>query len=151
MRVFLGGTCGSNHWREEIVIPGLLERGVALEQIFNPVVERWDETAQANEDASKASPDHLLLFVLASPDPATPDVTQVSGYSLVEAVMALYDAPSRTIVLFDTTSQARKAAKGMRKAAQDLRLRFPDAPIFTDDFGATIECVAARLQPEEQI
>jgi hypothetical protein len=145
-QVFLGGTCGNNHWREEIVIPALLGRGIALHQIFNPVVSHWDEQAQANEDAAKADPDCLLLFVLASPDPTTTEVTQVSGYSLVETVMALYDSPARTAVLFDVTGMARKTAKGLRKAQQDLCARFPQAPIFTD-YPALIEWVAARLAP----
>lgn len=130
--VFLGGTCGRNSWREGIVIPGLLARGVAPECIYNPVVSHWDAQAQAREDAAKASPDYLLLYVLASPDPATPDVRSISGYSLAEAIMSLYDAPNRTVVLFDTTGQERKTAKGMRKAEQDLRQRFPRAPIFTE-------------------
>lgn len=143
-RVFLGGTCASNPWREEIVIPGLLERGVTPEQIFNPVVPHWDEQAQAREDTAKADPDYLLLFVLASPDPARADVTQISGYSLVEAVMALYDAPKRTVVLFDTTGMAHRTVKGMTKAAQDLQQRFPDAPIFYN-YSALIDWLAAHL------
>jgi hypothetical protein len=143
-RIFLGGTCGKNPWRESLVIPALLERGVQPDQIFNPVVSHWDETAQANEDAAKASPDYLVLFVLASPDPQTAEVTQVSGYSLVEAVMALYDAPERAVVFFDTTGMARKTAKGMRKAEQDLRQRFPQAPIFSD-YAALIDWIASRL------
>lgn len=149
MRVFLGGTCGKNAWRESIVIPGLLERGVAHEQIFNPVVSHWNEQAQQREDAAKADPDCLLLYVLASPDPETPDVTQVSGYSLVEAVMSLYDAPDRTMVLFDTTGQAPKTAKGMRKAEQDLRKRFPGAVIFNvHEYGGMLDCLAFRLREE---
>jgi hypothetical protein len=143
-QVFLGGTCGDNHWREDIVIPALLERGIAPSRIFNPVVSHWDKQAQANEDAAKAHPQCLLLFVLASPDPASADVSQVSGYSLVETVMALYDYPARTVVLFDVTGMARKTAKGLRKAQQDLCARFPEAPIFTD-YSALIDCLAASL------
>jgi len=145
MQIFLGGTCGKNTWREAIVIPGLLEREVALEQIFNPIVEHWDEQAQRREDEAKADHNYLLLYVLASPDPQTPDVTQVSGYSLVEAVMSLYDAPERTVVLFDTTGQARKTTKGMRKAEQDLRKRFPCAMIFgAHEYDRMLDCLAFR-------
>lgn len=145
-RLFLGGTCGDNSWREDIVIPALLEHGIRLERIFNPVVSHWDEQAQANEDAAKANPDYLLLFVLASPaDPSAMDVTQISGYSLAEAIMSLYDAPERTVVLFNTAGMAKKTAKGMKKAEQDLRLRFPDAPIFTD-YSPLIDWLAPRLR-----
>jgi len=143
-QIFLGGTCGNNPWRESLMIPALLEHGVRPEQIFNPVVSHWDETAQANEDAAKANPDYLLLFVLASPDPEASEVTQISGYSLAEAIMALYDAPARTVVLFDTTGMARKTAKGMRKTEQDLRQRFPQAPIFSD-YAALIDWIVSRL------
>lgn len=147
-QVFLGGTTGNNHWREDIVIPALLKRGIALSQIFNPVLPHWDEQAQANEDAAKSNPECLLLFVLASPDPATPDVSQVSGYSLVETVMAFYDNPARTVVLFDITGMARKTAKGLRKAQQDLHARFPEAPIFTD-YSTLINWIVTRLAQEQ--
>lgn len=143
-KVFLGGTVGKNAWRETIVIPALLKHGIASEHIFNPVVSHWDTQAQAREDAAKANPDYLLLFVLASPDPASTEVTQVSGYSLVEAVMALYDSSERTGVLFEVTGLARKPAKGMLKACQDLGQRFPQAPIFTD-YAALIDWVVNHL------
>lgn len=145
-RIFLGGTCGDNPWREDIVIPGLLERGIRQERIFNPVVSHWDEQAQANEDAAKANPAYLLLFVLASPaDPSATEVTQISGYSLAEAIMALYDVPERVVLLFDTTGMARKTAKGMNKTEQDLRQRFPTAPIF-NDYSALVDWLVHCLR-----
>jgi hypothetical protein len=144
MKVFLGGTTRHNDWRSAIVIPGLLERGIAPEQIFNPLVAHWDAAAQADEDARKADPEYLLLFVLASPEPAEADCTQISGYSLAEMIMALYDAPQRTAVLVDVTGLAAWTAKGLKKAEQDLRLRFPSAPIFTD-YAALLDYLASRL------
>lgn len=129
--IFLGGTCGKNRWREEIVIPQLLARGVAPEQLYNPVVEHWTPEVQQREDELKRTAD-ILLFVIASPDPSTPDIRAVSGYSLVELTMCLYDAPHRTVALFDTTGMERRTAKGINKIEADLRQRFPDAPIFAE-------------------
>lgn len=127
--IFLGGTCGNNPWRETIVIPRLLAKGVPQEALFNPVVSHWDAQAQAREDQAKQDEQFLLLFVIASPDPATTP-KEVSGYSLVEVVMSLYDWPQRTVAVFDTAHMAQKTAKRMQKAAQDLQQRFPTAPIF---------------------
>ncbi|HEY0754250.1 MAG TPA: hypothetical protein VGD98_09830 [Ktedonobacteraceae bacterium] len=127
--IFLGGTVGAHPWREQIVIPGLLAKGVPEQAIFNPVVTSWDEAAQQREDQAKADPTYLLLYVLASPE-YQPESVTVSGYSLVEAVMSLYEAPRRTVLVFDTALMSRRTAKGMRKAAQDLQERFPTAPIF---------------------
>lgn len=141
--VFLGGTCGDNHWREDIVIPGLLERGVDPDCLFNPVVEQWGEEAQRNEDRVKAFADYQL-YVIASPDPSAPDVTNVSGYSLVEATMGLYDAPAKTLILVDTTGMAKHTAKAIAKCATDWHQRFPCAPIFAD-YASLIECLANRL------
>lgn len=146
-RIFLGGTCGDNHWRENIVIPGLLERGIASEQMFNPVVEHWDEAAQQREDQAKAHAAYQL-YVIASPDPSAPDVANVSAYSLVEATMSLYDASQRTVVLVDTTGMDRHTAKAITKAAMDWRKRFPAAPIFIE-YPVLIEWLANELREEQ--
>ncbi len=139
-QVFLGGTCGSNTWRETIVIPGLLERGVSVGQMFNPVVSDWNEQAQAREDEAKRTMEYML-YVIASPEPGT---TDVSAYSLVELLMALYDAPERTVALFDTSGMQNHTAKAIRKSLQDLRARFPEAPIFTE-YNALMDWLASQL------
>lgn len=128
-QVFLGGTCGANHWREDIVIPELLARGVDPQSLFNPVVSHWDAAAQAREDEVKRTADYLL-FVIVSPDPRG-QTANVSAYSLVELVMSLYDAPERTVALFQTDGMVPHAAKAIDKSVKDLRERFPDAPIFS--------------------
>lgn len=142
--VFLGGTCGSNNWRKDIVIPGLLERGVSPECLFDPVVEHWGEEAQKREDAAKIFADYQL-YVIASPDPSAPEVTNVSGYSLVEATMGLYDASGKTVILVDTTGMAKHTGKAIAKCAADWRKRFPDAPIFAD-YASLIEWLAVQLR-----
>lgn len=141
--VFLGGTCGDNHWREEIVIPGLVQRGIDPSRLFNPVVEHWDEEAQKREDETKRSA-HYMLYVIASPDPQHAEINNVSAYSLVELVMALYDAPDRTVALFDTTGMAGHVVKAINKSVKDLQARFPQAPVFTD-YTELVDWLAERL------
>lgn len=142
--VFLGGTCGDNRWREEIVIPALLERGVDPSCLFNPVVKHWDEAAQRREDRAKQVAAYQL-YVIASPDPGTPEVANVSAYSLVEATMGLYDAPERTVILMDVTGMAKHTAKALLKSVADWRQRFPGAPIFVE-YAALVEWLAPRLK-----
>lgn len=143
--VFLGGTCGDNHWREDIVIPGLLERGVSLEQIFNPVVEHWDEAAQAREDAAKADQNNLLLWVLASSDPNVLENTALSAYSMVEATISAFVAPERSIALIDTAGLAKRTAKSLNKAAQDWQEIAPRLQIYRD-YDLLLDALAERLR-----
>jgi hypothetical protein len=142
-QVFLGGTVGANHWRETIVIPGLLARGVAADALFNPVVKHWTQQAQQHEDAVKRVV-RYLLYVVASPDPVG-GTANVSAYSLVELTMSLYDSPDRAIALFDTTGMARHTAKAISKSVKDLHERFPNAPIFTD-YDSMMDWLADRLR-----
>jgi ADP-heptose:LPS heptosyltransferase len=144
--VFLGGTCGAHHWREEIVIPGLLARGVAPEHLFNPVVEHWDDDARQREDEAKRTA-RYMLYVIASPDPHG-GTANVSAYSLAELIMSLYDAQERTVALFDTSGMDKHTAKAINKTMQDLRERFPQAPIFTD-YAALIDWLATSMLNSE--
>lgn len=124
--IFLGGTVGVNDWRKERAIPQLLALGVPASAIFDPVVEDWDEAAQANEDRVKREA-AVVLYYIASPGTGASDV---SAYSLVEAVMALYDDPQRAVVVFDTAGMSKHVTKAIDKARRDVLARFPDAPIF---------------------
>lgn len=145
-KVFLGGTCGSNRWREEIVVPGLLERGIAPEQIFNPVVEHWTPADQEREDEAKRTYP-IVLFTIASVDPSRDEVRETSAYSMVEATRAALTYPERAVIMIDTTGLARRTAKGINKAAQDWQEDAPELPIFRD-YSALIEHLATRLREE---
>lgn len=145
--VFLGGTVGANHWREEMVIPALVARGIAPDRLFHPEVEHWTHEAQQREDEVKRTADYLL-YVIASPDPEK-ETTNVSVYSLVELLMSLYDAPDRTIALFDLTGMAQHTAKALRKAFKDLQERFPAAPLFTE-YPTCLAWLGKRLEEDEK-
>jgi|GEM_PF-3279373 len=122
--LFLGGTT-DNDYR-----PGFIEtlrkRGLATEKIFNPVVEHWGKAEHQREDEMKASPAVLMLYYIAGNN----EGMFLSVYSLFEAVTGLYDAPERTVVVFNYTGLVPKAAKRVQKICKDLRTRFPRAPIF---------------------
>lgn len=124
-QVFLGGTCGNNNWRNGL-IQRLTELGVPSEALFNPVVDDWNDEAQAAEDAAKAESQYMLYYL---GDPMQ-DFNRSSFYSLLEATMGLYDAPERTVVVFDTTGMPESVAKSNTKACKDLKARFPEALIF---------------------
>lgn len=126
--VFLGGTCGNNHWRDRY-IDDAVALGIEPSAFFNPVVTNWNEEAQHNEEVAKATATELL-FYLADPGE---NGNQLSAYSMVEATMALYDQPDRTIVVFDNDFMVGHAKKAMQQVQRVLHARFPKANIFTRD------------------
>ncbi len=143
--IFLGGTIGCNHWREERVIPGLLARGVDPACLFNPVVDVWDEQARAREDCVKAQA-RYQVYVLASPEPASPTPTDhLPAYNMVEATMALYEG--KAVIVLDDAHLAPRARTVLQKCFADWRARFPGAPLFTD-YEAMMDWLAARLRAE---
>jgi len=123
--IFLGGTVGNNNWREGF-IKTLGERGISQASFFNPVVEHWDREAQQNEEVAKEKASHLVFFITDPKKEGHP----LFGYSLSEAVMALYDKPDRTVVVFDTRAIAGHALKEMNQTIRVLKKRFSKANIF---------------------
>jgi hypothetical protein len=144
-RVFLGGTVGTNTWREE-VIPELTRRGIPAEALYDPPVDAWTEEIQAREDAVKREAAYHL-YVIAHPGGSS---DAVSAYSLVEAVMALYDRPRGTVVAFDTSAMTGHVLKAMRKIIKDLQGRFPDAPIFDNNRDAAVDWLASHWLADRQ-
>lgn len=122
--IFLGGTTG-NDYRGRLTAM-LTQHGVSLDQIFDPVVEHWDDAAQLREDEMKADSSVLMLFYLRADEAGS----FLSFYSLHEATMGLYDQPLRTAVVFDYEGMVPKAARRLKKVARDLSKRFPNAPLF---------------------
>jgi hypothetical protein len=139
--IFLGGTAGNNPWRDSF-ITACLEKGIPSDMLFNPVVPDWNADAQAREDLIKKDPSTLMLYHISNPMQGT---GQVSAYSLVEATMALYDHLDRTVVVFDTTGMTDHTLKSMKKIEADLRLRFPDAAVFSSPDEA-IYYIVTRLR-----
>ena len=82
--VFLGGTCNGSTWRDELM-PMLDSSKI---DAFNPVVEHWDEKAQAEEDFHKQNDDYCL-YVL------TPEMKGV--YAVFEVAMDSMKRPGKVI------------------------------------------------------
>ena len=82
--VFLGGTCNGSTWRDEL-IPMLDSEKVSA---FNPVVEHWDEKAQAEEDFHKEN-DDIMLYVF------TPEFKGI--YSAFEVAMLSCQRPGSVV------------------------------------------------------
>lgn len=125
MLIFLGGTVGHNPWRKKLIHD--LGTDAAL---FDPVVEDWNEEAQEAEERAKREAD-LFVFYIANPKQ---EGISVSSYSLVEATMALYDAPESTVVAFDYNGYGplhAHSVKALKQAEKVLRARFPEASIFS--------------------
>ncbi len=109
--VFLGGTCNGSTWRDEL-IPKLDPARVSA---FNPVVEDWNEQAQAEEDYHKEN-DDFTLYVL------TPEMTGV--YSVFELAMDSCKRPGRVVACIleerDGKTFEGQVAKNMKKIKKDL-------------------------------
>lgn len=123
--IFLGGTCANSVWRTDFT-SALIAAGVPAETIFNPVVPEWTPDCQAAEDAAKATAKYNLFYLCDPKQEGNP----ISVYSLVEAVMGLYDQPSNTVVIFENEGYSGHALKALIKAEKDLRKRFPNCFIF---------------------
>lgn len=83
LTVFMGGSCDSN-WRDKFV-PMLDPNKVSA---FNPIVDDWDEAAQANEDWHKIN-DDFCMYVL------TPEMNGI--YSIFEVADDSNKRPDKTI------------------------------------------------------
>ena len=79
--VFLGGSCGSSKWREELI--PLLKI-----DYFNPVVENWTPECQAAEINARNNSDYVLYVI-------SPKTSAV--YSVAEVVDDSNKRPEKTI------------------------------------------------------
>jgi hypothetical protein len=79
----LFGTCNESKWREELLTK--LDNEITY---FNPVVDDWNEEAQANEDKHKKSDTFILLTL-------TPEMK--GFYTIAEIIEMAYTNPCRVI------------------------------------------------------
>jgi len=86
--IFLGGTCNESTWRRSLK-NSLDHRDI---KYFDPVVDDWNEEAQAKEDEIKACPTTINLFVITC---------QMTGvFSIAEAVDSSNKKPDLTVFCF---------------------------------------------------
>jgi len=129
--IFLGGTFGRNQWRATFVAEAVA-RGVDNKYLYNPADHTWTtstpERKRADDEAKKFAT--VILYYLTDPKR---DGDPVSADCLVEATMALYDDPQRTIVVFDVGTMSGCALRHMNISQARLRERFPNGKIWSRD------------------
>ncbi len=81
MKVFLGGTCGSSTWRNELIPMLKID-------YFNPVVEDWTPECQEQEIIERKTCDIVLYTI-------TPEMEGV--YSIAEVVDDSNKRPEKTM------------------------------------------------------
>ena len=81
-RVFLGGTCGGDTWRDELIKMLNIE-------YFNPVVENWTPTCQAEEIVQRETCDYCLYVITAK---------MTGVYSIAEVVDDSNKRPEKTLL-----------------------------------------------------
>ena len=84
LSVFLGGTCGSSTWRQNLT--EMLGDSV---DAFNPVVPDWTPECKAIEDAHKEN-DDVVLYVITPETPGTYSISEITRSSITQ--------PERTMI-----------------------------------------------------
>ena len=104
VKVFLGGTCGSSTWREE------LQGKLNQERIetFNPVVPDWTPECQAIEDFHRET-DDICLYVI------TPEGE--GFYSFVEVTDDSNKRPEQTVLCVLTEANGKRFEGHILKCA----------------------------------
>ena len=102
MKVFLGGTCADSKWRSEIE-PLLEQAGL---EFFNPVVDDWNEEAQAKEVQERQTSDFVLYTI-------TPKMEGV--YSIAEVIDDSNKRPERTIFVVLEKDGEKVFSKAQKK------------------------------------
>ena len=104
VKVFLGGTCATSTWREELL--GKLDSEKI--EAFNPVVPDWTPECQQVEDFHRET-DDICLYVI------TPEGE--GFYSFVEVTDDSNKRPERTVLCLLTEANGKKFEGHMLKCA----------------------------------
>jgi len=107
-RIFLGGTCNDSTWRDRI------ERVVQVD-MFNPVVDDWNEDCQAVEMHEK---DHLCdihLYVITS------EMTGV--FSIAEVIDSVHNSNKKTILHVIPDGFDERQLKSLKAVVDLVKLR----------------------------
>jgi hypothetical protein len=102
-RVFLGGTCNESKWRDEMK-HYLSDNGL---EFFDPVVDDWNEEAQANELRERETCDFCLYTI-------TPKMT--GTYAIAEVVDDSNKRPEKTVFVMRRWDDAEKFDEGQWKS-----------------------------------
>lgn len=102
--VFLGGTCASSTWREEL----LAKLDTNKIDSFNPVVPNWTAECQKVEDYHREN-DDLCLYVI------TPE--GIGFYSFIEVTDDSNKRPERTVLCVLDSANGKEFEGHVKKCA----------------------------------
>ena len=104
-KVFLGGTCHTSTWRDELIPQLKID-------YFNPVVPRW--TPECIEEELKQREECDLCLYLITND-------MVGQYSIAEAVDDSNKRPKKTIFTFIPEGMSNHQIKSMNQVGELIR------------------------------
>lgn len=100
MKVFLGGTTNNSNWRDSLIKKLKID-------YFNPVVDDWNEKAQAEEIKQRKECDYVLYVI-------TPKMEGV--YSIAEVIDDSNKRPDKTIFCYLTEDDGKEFTKHQLKS-----------------------------------
>ncbi|MFQ5750560.1 MAG: nucleoside 2-deoxyribosyltransferase domain-containing protein [bacterium] len=129
VRVFLGGTCNESTWRNKMMAY-LHDLGL---EYFNPVVDDWDENAQANELKERAECDFCLYAI-------TPKMT--GAYSVAEVIDDSNKRPEKTILVLLHDDGDNKFTEGQWKSLKSVAkmVKRNGGQVFDNLYFAALHC-----------
>ena len=136
VKIFLGGTCASSTWREE------LQSKLDSERIetFNPVVPNWTPECQAIEDYHRET-DDICLYVI------TPEGN--GFYSFVEVTDDSNKRPESTVLCVLTEANGKKFEGHMLKCALKTAKLVASNGVFVTDNLDQLAAYLNTYQPKQ--
>ncbi len=139
VKVFLGGTCASSTWREE------LQSKLDQERIetFNPVVPNWTPECQAEEDLHRQT-DDICLYVI------TPEGE--GFYSFVEVTDDSNKRPESTVLcLLEEANGKRFEGHMLKCALKTAKLVAKNGVFVTDNLDQLAQYLNTyKLRPKDK-
>ena len=130
-KIFLGGTANNSTWRERL-IPLLDESKVSY---FDPIVEDWNEQAQAEEIHQRQTCDFVLYTITKE---------MLGFYSIAEVVEDSNKRPTKTIFCYLEEGFEKHQIKSLQATARLVKEN--GAQVFT-----SLEAVAEYLNSEQEM
>ena len=129
-KCFLGGTCNGSMWRGQM-IKHLQDEGL---EWFDPVVEDWNEEAQANELRERKECDFCLYVI-------TPKMTGV--YAIAEVVEDSIKRPEKTVFVVLRKDEDKEFTDGQwRSLMQVARMIIKNGGTYVYGLKAAAEWMA---------
>jgi hypothetical protein len=141
--LFLGGSCGVSHWRDEIAVPILLKHGVSY---YNPQLEGWKTHYIPLEAAVKDSC-RLLLYVITNDTRAMTSMIE-AGYFIGQGCnLVLCIQEMKYGMCIDNQELSKNAIDDYNRARMYLAdLANRDGVPVLSDIEEAVMCAVRRLK-----